>query len=170
MTREVSVLDRGSLLPALCLVVAGCACPAQLPCAGEESRTPDAGSDRSETSITARRLAIVDAEGRERIVLSAEDSWRPWVEIFDKDGISRIQLGGSATGSYGLFLHTKGNVLAAEVVVTEWGSRIRLRDKAGVHRSQWLTLDDGHAEFMLVDESGQVVLRLAPPEDPNKDD
>jgi hypothetical protein len=114
--------------------------------------------------VIARRIALVDEAGRERVVLSVEASWRPWVEVLDEHGASRIQLGGFPDNTYGLVLSRADGLGGLEVMVTDWGAIVRLRDKNGLQRAQWFTREDGSAVLMFVEESGHPLFQLGPPD------
>jgi hypothetical protein len=124
---------------------------------------------RPPEEITARRIAVVDEAGRERIVLSTKASWRPWVEVLDDRGVSRIQLGGFPDDTYGLIINREGGLGGLEIIVADWGAIIRLRDKSGLQRAQWFTRDDGSAVLMFVGPTGHPVFQLGPPEAPEED-
>lgn len=128
---------------------------------------------RETQKLQARRIALVDEQARERLILNP-DGWDgrwpgPLVEFCDENGKTRLELHAVRYGA-GVWLHDENGESRLNLVATQDGQGVWLRDQNGKPRLPLTLLNYWppvavHPVVWVEDDNGKARLRLAVDED-----
>lgn len=119
------------------------------------------GAQSTQDAITAKRLAIVDGEGRERIVLSGDDNGTAAIRVLDAQGVARISSGvASNNGSYTQWFDAEGRSRVAALCSQSGESSIQWRDANGKLRIGAATRNNGEGSMMWISPNGKPQIKV----------